>query len=213
MAEYGAPDGETALPPSKFGSGFTVGGSSGGASTPSVPPPVSGSLYPPPVDGSSDSGLRYPAPVTPPLPAAPPAGGLRYPEPPAPAPVTPPPVGYPVAAMPVVPVYGVDAFAPYGRDPFSGEPLSDKSKSTAGLLQLFFGQFGVGRFYLGYSTIGGLQLGLWVLGFGLWVLGFVLLFTFLFGFAAWIGLSIWALIDAIMMFSGSVPDAQGRKLR
>lgn len=107
--------------------------------------------------------------------------------------------------MPVVPVYGVDALAPYGRDPYSGEPLSDKSKITAGLLQLFFGQFGVGRFYLGYSTIGGIQL-------GLWLLGFVLVFVFV-GLFVWIGVGIWALIDAIMIFTGSVPDAQGRKLR
>lgn len=207
MSEYGAPDGETALPPSKFGSGFTVGGSSGGASTPSVPPPppFPGASYPPLVDGGLDSGLRYPAPAAPPPPSAPPAGGLRYPEPVVPAPLPPPPVGYPVAAMPGVPVYGVDALAPYGRDPFSGEPLSDKSKVTAGLLQLFFGQFGVGRFYLGYATIGGIQL-------GLWLLGFVLLFVFV-GIFVLIGVGIWALIDAIMMFTGSVPDAQGRKLR
>ena len=48
--------------------------------------------------------------------------------------------------------------APYGGaaqgvDP-SGQPLSDKSKLVAGLLQIFLGGFGVGRFYLGYTNIG-----------------------------------------------------------
>ncbi|HEX4513492.1 MAG TPA: TM2 domain-containing protein, partial [Polyangiaceae bacterium] len=38
--------------------------------------------------------------------------------------------------------------APYGVDPMTGMPLSDKSKMTAGLLQIFLGSFGVGRFYL-----------------------------------------------------------------
>jgi TM2 domain-containing membrane protein YozV len=76
--------------------------------------------------------------------------------------------------------YGVDA---------QGRPLSDKSKLVAGLLQFFLGGFGVGRFYLGYTTIGVLQL---------FTLG---------------GCGFWALIDAVMIITGSVPDAEGRTLR
>ena len=68
-------------------------------------------------------------------------------------------------------------------------PLSDKQKIVAGLLQLFIGSLGIGRFYLGYTGIGVAQL----LTCG--------------------GLGIWALIDAILILIGKVPDAQGRPLR
>ena len=82
--------------------------------------------------------------------------------------------------------------APFGVDAY-GRPLSDKSKLTAGLLQLFVGGFGVGRFYLGYTNIGILQLVVTVVtcGFG----------------------AIWGLVDAIMILTDKVPDAQGRTLR
>jgi hypothetical protein len=97
----------------------------------------------------------------------------------------PPPYGQPPAQ------YGgaVDPQAPYGRNPVTGEPLSDKQKLIAGLLQLFLGGFGVGRFYLGYTGIGIAQL------------------------VTCGGLGIWALIDAILIFVGKVPDSQGRPLR
>ncbi|HEY1956304.1 MAG TPA: TM2 domain-containing protein [Polyangiaceae bacterium] len=80
--------------------------------------------------------------------------------------------------------------APYGVDPTTGMPLSDKSKMTAGLLQIFLGNFGIGRFYLGYTGIGVLQI-----------------------FFAWMTCGLWPLIDGIMMLTGKVPDAQGRPLR
>src|SRR5947209_3908256 len=35
-----------------------------------------------------------------------------------------------------------------------GRPLSDRSKVTAGLLGIFFGSIGLGRFYLGYTGTG-----------------------------------------------------------
>ena len=79
--------------------------------------------------------------------------------------------------------------APYGVDPVSGRPYSDKSKVAAGLMQLFLGGFGVGRFYTGHIGIGVAQL----LTCG--------------------GLGIWSLIDGIMMLTGSVDDADGRPLR
>jgi TM2 domain-containing membrane protein YozV len=87
--------------------------------------------------------------------------------------------------------------APYGGGPALvdayGNPLSDKSKLIAGLLQIFVGSFGVGRFYLGYTQIGILQI-----------------------VATWLtcGIgAIWPLIDGIMIIMGKVPDAQGRTLR
>ena len=75
-----------------------------------------------------------------------------------------------------------------------GRPLSDKSKVTAGLLSLFLGGFGVGRFFLGYTTFGILQIVITVVTIG--SLGWV-----------------WPLIDTILIFTGNLPDAQGRTLR
>jgi TM2 domain-containing membrane protein YozV len=121
-----------------------------------------------------------------------------------------PPPGYypPPSGYPFQPYYGVpvDPSAPFGRDPVSGEPLSDKSKVAAGLLQLFLGGFGVGRFYIGSNAIGFAQL-------GTWIVGFLLLFAFGLGLIVLFGLAIWTLVDAIMMFAGSVRDQYGRRLR
>jgi TM2 domain-containing membrane protein YozV len=85
------------------------------------------------------------------------------------------------------------ANAPYGIDPVSGMPYSDKQKMTAGLLGIFLGSCGVGRFYLGYTGLGIAQI-------------CVSWFTCGFG-------TIWPLIDGIMILTGKVPDAQGRPLR
>ncbi|MET9222707.1 TM2 domain-containing protein [Streptomyces sp. NPDC088197] len=85
--------------------------------------------------------------------------------------------------------YAADPSAPYGYDPY-GRPYSDKSKVVAGVLQLFLGSFGVGRFYTGHT---GMALG------QLFTCG---------------GCGIWALIDGIMLLAGDNPtDAQGRVLR
>lgn len=83
-----------------------------------------------------------------------------------------------------VPGYRGDAY---------GQPLSDKSKVIAGLLQIFLGGLGIGRFYLGYTTIGVLQIVVTVLTLG-------------------VG-SLWGFIDGIVILVGDVPDAQGRKLQ
>jgi len=82
--------------------------------------------------------------------------------------------------------------APFGVDAY-GRPLSDKSKMTAGLLQIFLGAFGVGRFYLGYTGIGIAQIAVTWLTCG-------------------IG-AIWPLIDGIMILTDKVPDSAGRTLR
>lgn len=85
-------------------------------------------------------------------------------------------------------------------------PLSDKSATTAGFLQLFLGIFGIGRFYIDSTQIAIAQLcvGLFGLVFGL---------PCFFGFPVLIGSIIWAVVDAIMMFTGGVTDKDGRKLR
>ena len=86
--------------------------------------------------------------------------------------------------------------APYGRHPLTGEPLSDKSKIVAGLLQLIglFGLVGIGRIYLGYTGLGIAQL----------VVGLV---------TCGIGAVVWGIIDAVLIFTDKVRDPEGRPLR
>jgi len=81
------------------------------------------------------------------------------------------------------------AGSPYGVDPITGMPFSDKSKVVAGLLNIFL--FGAGRLYTGHIGIGIAQI----------------LTTVFCGVGY-----IWALIDGIMMLMGKVPDSQGRPL-
>jgi TM2 domain-containing membrane protein YozV len=77
----------------------------------------------------------------------------------------------------------------YGVDPVTGEPLSDKSKMVAGLLQILLGGFGAGRFYTGHTGIAIAQL------------------------VTCGGCGFWSLIDGIMILVNGGTDAQGRKLR
>jgi hypothetical protein len=100
--------------------------------------------------------------------------------PPPPPHYGPPPPGYGGYQVP---------YAPYGIDPMTGLPLSDKSKVVAGVLQLFLGGFGIGRFYIGDTGIGVAQL----LTCG--------------------GCGIWSLIDGIILLVNGGTDAQGRRLR
>ncbi|WP_311984281.1 MULTISPECIES: TM2 domain-containing protein [Parafrankia] len=71
----------------------------------------------------------------------------------------------------------------------TGEPLSDKQKLVAGLLQFFLGGVGAGRWYMGSNGIAIAQL----LTCG--------------------GLGIWALIDGIIILTSDVRDQYGRPLR
>ncbi|WAC91862.1 TM2 domain-containing protein [Mycobacterium sp. Aquia_213] len=148
-------------------------------------------------------------PNPPGFPAGPPPEGWQppgYPPPPPgyPPPGYPPPQPYPgYAGYPGMPV---DPQAPFGRDPATGVPLSDKSGATAGLLQLFFGVFGIGRFYIDSTQIAVAQL---LLG----LLGLVFSLFCLVALPVLIGSVVWAVVDAIMMFTGSVKDNYGRKLR
>ncbi|AFR50268.1 TM2 domain-containing protein [Gordonia sp. KTR9] len=121
---------------------------------------------------------------------------------------TPQQFGAPQGGYPAAPGYGYggapDPTAPYGRDPATGEPLSDKSKLVAGLLQIFLGSLGVGRFYIGDNTTGAIQLGLTILGYitAIFIVGIFIVF----------GVAVWALIDGIMMLTGNVRDKKGLKL-
>ena len=110
-----------------------------------------------------------------------------------------------MGASPFFPARPADPSAPYGRDPLTGQPLSDKSAAVAGILQLFLGAFGVGRLYIGSLAIGFSQLGLTLFG--------IVTSILIVGVFIVIGVALWALIDAIMMFAGVVRDGEGRKLR
>ncbi|EME21826.1 TM2 domain-containing protein [Rhodococcus triatomae] len=138
--------------------------------------------------------------------------------PPKPDPVVPPypPSGHPgpvdgTRQFAAVPGYGhlaADAGAPFGRDPLTGEPLSDKSRTAAGLLQVllpFVGLCGVGRIYTGSTTIGLIQL------LGMFVAMFMSLL--LIGIPFMIAIWFWTVIDGILMLTGTVRDSYGRKLR
>lgn len=131
---------------------------------------------------SGNEGERPHAPP-PQQPGYPPPG--QYP----PAGAYPPPMsGYPPAYM--------DPTAPYGRHPMTGEPLSEKSKVVAGLLQLLglFGLVGIGRIYLGYTGLGVAQLVVGLITCGL-------------------GAVIWGIIDAVSILTDKVRDPEGRPLR
>ncbi|WP_280387419.1 TM2 domain-containing protein [Nocardia wallacei] len=99
------------------------------------------------------------------------------------------PGGYPPAPYGAP---GMDPEAPFGRNMY-GEPYSDKSKMVAGLLQIFLGSFGVGRFYLGYPGLAVGQIAVTWLTCGLG--------------------GIWPLIDGIMILTGKVRDQYGRPLQ
>ena len=154
----------------------------------SVPPPPYGSdpSYQPPSESNPPSNPPYP-PYPPPPPYGsdpslpPPVGAYGAPPPPGPYGAPPPYGGY---QQPYPGQFGVDAW---------GRPLSDKSKLVAGLLQLFLGAFGVGRFYLGYNGLAIAQIAVTWLTCG-------------------IG-SIWPLVDAVLILVGKVPDSNGRTLR
>lgn len=102
-----------------------------------------------------------------------------------------PPGGYPPGGPPP-PGYGGPG-SPYGYDPnidpMTGQPLSDKTKLVAGLLQILIGGVGAGRWYTGHT-------------------GMALAQLFTCG-----GCGIWALIDGILLLTQGGTDAQGRKLR
>jgi TM2 domain-containing membrane protein YozV len=123
-------------------------------------------------------------------------GGSEHGIPPPPPPQQP---GYPPSYPPppgqYPPAY-TDPAAPYGRHPLTGEPLSDKSKVVAGLLQLLglFGIVGIGRIYLGQTGLGVAQL----------IVGIVTCF---------IGAVIWGIVDAVLILTDKVRDPQGRPLR
>lgn len=127
---------------------------------------------PDPGAGDHDPTLRFGGPPGPPNPPPPP--------PPPSSPPPPPPGGW------------AGPGAPYGIDPKTGIPFSDKSKIVAGLLQILI-PLGIGRFYTGHTGIGVAQL---------------LVTVFTCGVGA-----IWPFIDGIITLVSDSRDGNGRPLR
>jgi hypothetical protein len=99
----------------------------------------------------------------------------------------------PAQRGPGLPMSTWDTDAPFGRDPRTGAPYSDKSKVTAGVLQLALGFAGIGRFYTGHVGIGLAQMLVTILTFGLG--------------------AAWGFVDGVLMLAGDPTDPQGRPLR
>jgi TM2 domain-containing membrane protein YozV len=106
--------------------------------------------------------------------------------------------GYPPPLYGQYPGLGAyfDPAAPFGRHPVTGQPLSDKSKIVAGLLQLLglLGIAGIGRIPLGHTGLGVAQL----------LVGFV---------TCGVGAVIWGVVDALLILTDKVSDPLGRPLR
>ncbi len=106
-------------------------------------------------------------------------------------PAAPPPAYGQPAAPP--PAYGQpSAAAPYGVHPVTGVPYSEKSKLVAALLQILI-PIGLGRFYIGDTRTGVIQLVVTLVTCGIGAL--------------------WPFIDGILMLIGDPVDDQGRPLR
>jgi TM2 domain-containing membrane protein YozV len=81
-----------------------------------------------------------------------------------------------------------------------------RSAAVAGLLQLFLGTFGLGRFYIGTTGVAAAQLVLGLMGL------FFTIFCF-FGVVILVPLWIWTFVEAILMFARQIPDSYGRQLQ
>lgn len=139
-------------------------------------PPSDSQRDPDPHAGDHDPTVRFGGAQPPPPPPPPPPPGASFPPPP------PPGQG---------PGWGVPG-APYGIDPKTGIPFSDKSKIIAGLLQLII-PLGIGRFYTGHTSMGVAQLVVTLVTCGIGAL--------------------WPFIDGILILVSDSRDANGRPLR
>lgn len=85
--------------------------------------------------------------------------------------------------------------APAGSAPsLPVAPVAGKSKIAAGLLGIFVGQFGVHRFYLGYTGIGLAQIAVTLLTCGAG--------------------GLWGFVEGILILTGAIDrDAEGRPLQ
>ncbi|MBW9208710.1 TM2 domain-containing protein [Mumia sp. zg.B21] len=168
------------------------------------PPPP----YDPPAPGDSPTAEQPSVPAQgdepPPPPYDPPAPGpgeAPYAPPPGPGqpPYAPPPgPGQPPYAPPAGP--GQPPYGPPQQQPPYGAPYGyapeAKSKLVAGLLGILLGGFGIHRFYLGFTTIGVVQIVVTIITCGLG--------------------AIWGFVEGILYLVGAngwTTDASGRPLK
>ena len=92
---------------------------------------------------------------------------------------------------------------PQGGNPYAAPPVyGQKSRLVAGLLGIFVGYLGIHNFYLGYTQKGLIQILVSLVG-GFFTCGI-----------ATAAIGIWALVEAIMIFTGSIStDANGIPLK
>lgn len=178
------------------GAGST-GGESAGVPTPGDPA-QSGRPYTPPYPGygqSDDARPGYDGGTTSP----------GYGQAPSPYPPAQQQGPYPQGQYQQAPY----AQAPYGQGGYNqgpfGQPYApQKSRVVAGVLGILLGSLGIHRFYLGFTTIGIIQILMSTVGA-----------VFTFGLSA-IAAGIWGLIEGIMILVGSEQfrrDAQGIPLK
>jgi len=88
-----------------------------------------------------------------------------------------------------------------------------KSKLVAGLLGIFLGYLGIHNFYLGYTKKAIIQVSVYV---GCMIVGSILLIIGIgiFFYMGAIGISIWALVEGIMILAGAINvDGKGIPLK
>ncbi len=95
--------------------------------------------------------------------------------------------------------------SPYIDYPRYAPQTEPKSMLVGILLALFFGSFGAHRFYLGHGASAWGMLMLTILGIATSCVGI--------GVVLVLATGIWAIVDVIMMATGSLTDADGRPLR
>lgn len=104
---------------------------------------------------------------------------------------------------PVAPEAVVCVNCGVANKPSSGSANGNaKSKMAAGLLAIFLGTFGVHNFYLGYNQKAIIQLVSTIVG--------IVLSCIVVGIFVVIGIWIWAIVEAVMLFTGKIDrDANG----
>lgn len=126
-----------------------------------------------------------------------PSGSASFNSKPATTVASPIPPTTPIATPTSRQGYGINQNQSQNPNIYQNNPYvtySDKSRVVAGILGLFLGFFGAGRFYLGYTGLGIAQL-------------IVSLCTFGIG-------SLWGTIDGIVILCGNVKtDARGYTLK
>jgi len=96
---------------------------------------------------------------------------------------------------------------------------AEKSRTVAGVLGIFLGWLGLHRFYLGYTRIGQVELGLSIFCFGVvfvtaLFLGYSLVVSILNGLSAITLIGLWGVIEGLMILGGQMEhDGHARPLR